>query len=130
MKMNRKIGFVCAINFLICIVYLIIFTYLILGLITVVTLMIDVKCTKNIDNILANKIQFVSSILIGTTIFVIRILFFINTKQIMVGIMSIVIGFFLMSFYVSIRMIIFYEIKNIINKRNQRKVSSGSRKRK
>lgn len=130
MKMNRKIGFVCAINFLICIVYLIRSTYLILGLITVVTLMIDVKCTKNIDNILANKIQFVSSILIGTTIFVIRILFFINTKQIMVGIMSIVIGFFLMSFYVSIRMIIFYEIKNIINKRNQRKVSSGSRKRK
>lgn len=68
---------------------------MILGLITVVTLMLNVKCTKNIERILANRIEFVSSVLIGTTIFVIRTLFFINTKQIMVGIMSIIVVFFL-----------------------------------
>lgn len=117
MKLNRKIGFVCVIDFFVCIAYLIRSTYLILGLITIVILMVNVKCTKDIESILANRIEFASSVLIGTTIFVIRTLFFINTKQIMVGIMSVVVGFFLMSFYVVIRMILFNEIKNIANKR-------------
>lgn len=113
MKVNRVIGFVCTIELFISIAYLIRSTYMILGLVTLVTLMIDIMFTKNLDDILANRIEFVSAVLIGTLFFVIRTLFFIDTKQLMVSIMSIVVGFFLMSFYVTVRMIVFYKIKPV-----------------
>ena len=108
MKLNRKIGIVCIVDVLACTIYLVRSTYMILGLITVVTLIVNLNCTKKIESILANRIEFISSILIGIMIFVIRTLFRINTKQIMIDIMSIVISFFLVSLYVVIRIILFY----------------------
>jgi hypothetical protein len=88
---------------------------MILGIVTLVTLIVDLKFTKKLDSILANRIEFVSAVLTGTIFFVIRTLFFINTKQILVSIMSIVVAFFLMSFYVIIRMILFNKINFVVN---------------
>lgn len=123
MKVNRVIGFVCTIDFFISIIYLIRSTYMILGLVTLTTLMVDIIFTKNLDNIMANRIEFVSSVLIGTLSFAIRTLFSMDTKQLMVSIMSIVVGFFIMSFYVTVRMIVFSKVKSVSKgrKRNHSK---------
>lgn len=77
------------------------------------TLMVNIIFTKNLDNIMVNRIEFVSSVLIGTLFFVIRTLFSMDTKQLMVSIMSIVVGFFIMSFYVTVRMIVFSKVKSV-----------------
>ena len=84
-----------------------------LGLVTLTALMVDTIFTKNLDNIMANRIEFVSSVLIGTLFFVIRTLFSMDTKQLMVSIMSIVVSFFIMSFYVTVRMIVFSKVKSV-----------------
>lgn len=46
MKLNRKIGIVCIVDVLACTIYLVRSTYMILGLITVVTLIVNLNCTK------------------------------------------------------------------------------------
>ena len=76
MRVNKVIGFVCAIDFFISAIYLIRSTYMILGLLTLTTLIVDIIFTKNFENIMANRIEFVSSVLIGTIFFVIRTMFF------------------------------------------------------
>ena len=76
MRVNKVIGFVCAIDFFISAIYLIRSTYMILGLVTLTTLIVDIIFTKNFENIMANRIEFVSSVLIGTIFFVIRTMFF------------------------------------------------------
>lgn len=70
--------------------------------------------THNMENIIANRIEFVSSFAMGCMIFIIRTLLHISCNSMMIGIMSIVVGFFLMSFYVVIRMVLFNTIR-IVN---------------
>lgn len=114
MSLYKKNQRICVIDFFLCLVYLMRSTYMILGAITLVALAISLFYTHNMENIIANRIEFVSSFAMGCMIFIIRTLLHISCNGMMIGIMSIVVGFFLMSFYVVIRMVLFNTIR-IVN---------------
>ena len=118
MNLHKKLQMIFVIDFLLCIVYLMRSTYMILGMITIMALAVSLNFTCKMENIIANKIEFVSSFVMGGIIFIIRTLFHISGKGVMIGIMSIVVSFFLMSAYVVVRMILF-SILQTVNSKNK-----------